>query len=568
VNIIPIIFLVLLMAWPTPASAVDTLRPEQLRPGMKGYGLSVFKGTKPERFEVEIVGVLNNAMPKQDMILIRPTGQNLEKHRTVAGMSGSPIYIDGKLIGALAYGWNFETDPLVGVTPIHNMLAEINKPIGATPAAPASAGPGANNATARPLLTPLSLGGFSPRTIAAFAGKFNEWGFLPVAVGNGGSNNTGPKPKRRGSPLVAGSSIGVDLIRGDISATAVGTATYVDKNKILAFGHPFMSAGQFTAPAVEAEVVTIMSSMERSFKMANAGGEIGAMIGDWQSCIVADTTVVAPMIPVALQVVNRTTGDRQTYRFEVVDHPALSSRLILMGLLEAIGCASGSADYTTVHMTTEAELTAGGRDRTLRTTNTFLNIAGLVSPESFDPIIAFCHTPFGDPRVRRVTMAIEAVQQRQSAEIKRAYFHKAEVERGEHAELTVVLKPFGQPEISRTIPLQIPSAIDQPRQYTVAILAGGKAPPDIAPPDTIGDHLDAIEKQHRFTDLVILVPTPSQGLRYRGKLLKNLPASTRDILNDHTRHDVAGAADIQHIVVPTDWVLSGQTTARVPIRQE
>jgi len=114
------------------AGAVETLRPEQLKAGMKGYGLSVFKGTKPERFEVEIIGVLKNAFPKQDMILIKTSGANLEKHRTVAGMSGSPIYIDGKLIGALAYGWQFENDPLAGVTPIHNMLAEINhvKPAG------------------------------------------------------------------------------------------------------------------------------------------------------------------------------------------------------------------------------------------------------------------------------------------------------------------------------------------------------------------------------------------------------------------------------------------------------
>src|SRR6266403_3860858 len=111
-----------------PARAVEMLRADQLKPGMKGYGLSVFKGTKPERFEVEVIGVLKNALPKQDMILIRMSGQDLEKHKVIAGMSGSPIYIDGKLIGALAYGWTFENEPLAGVTPIHNMMAQLSRP--------------------------------------------------------------------------------------------------------------------------------------------------------------------------------------------------------------------------------------------------------------------------------------------------------------------------------------------------------------------------------------------------------------------------------------------------------
>src|ERR1700693_203607 len=112
------VFALLLLSLPgalRPALAADTLRPEQLSPGMKGYGLSVFKGTKPERFEGEVIGVLHNALPKQDMILIRLSGADLEKHKVIAGMSGSPVYIDGKLIGALAYGWTFENDPLAGV---------------------------------------------------------------------------------------------------------------------------------------------------------------------------------------------------------------------------------------------------------------------------------------------------------------------------------------------------------------------------------------------------------------------------------------------------------------------
>src|SRR5881628_1805658 len=164
------------------ARAVEMLRPDQLKPGMKGYGLSVFKGTQPERFDVEVLGILKNALPKQDMILIRLSGAQLEKHKIIAGMSGSPIFIDGKLIGALAYGWSFENDPLAGVTPIHNMLAELDKKPG-TPAGAASPLATGNFGTPRPLVTPLALAGFSPRVVEMFADKFERLGLVPVAGG-------------------------------------------------------------------------------------------------------------------------------------------------------------------------------------------------------------------------------------------------------------------------------------------------------------------------------------------------------------------------------------------------
>ena len=316
--------------------AVDTLRPEQLSPGMKGYGLSVFKGTRPERFEVEIIGVLHNALPKQDMILIHMSGADLEKHKVIAGMSGSPVYIDGKLIGALAYGWTFENDPLAGVTPIHNMVAELKRPVvgpstinasvsldrTSSMSAPfalpriAFAQAADDSGTPRPLLAPLSLGGFSSRVLERFASKFTGLGMMPIAAGGA---STGVLPHRSGD-MEPGGSIGVQLMRGDMDATAVGTATYIDNNRILAFGHPFFQGGSVQAPAVLAEVHTIMSSLERSFKMASPIAEIGSMVGDWQSCIVADTKVQARMIPISIDAANRDLGQSEHYDVEVMNN--------------------------------------------------------------------------------------------------------------------------------------------------------------------------------------------------------------------------------------------------------
>jgi hypothetical protein len=581
-------FLLCLLGVLRPALAIDTLRPEQLQAGMKGYGLSVFQGTKPERFEVEIIGVLKNVMPKQDMILIRMSGANLEKHKVIAGMSGSPIYINDKLIGALAYGWSFENEPLAGVTPIHNMMAQLTRPfvppptvlasvsLGRPSSAPAMFappnGPFSRDAgdfdAPHPLLAPLSFGGFSPRVIERFGSRFTGFGMMPVAAGGAGS---GVLPRRSGD-IEPGGAIGVELMRGDLNMTAVGTATYIEKNRVLAFGHPFFEGGSVQAPAVLAEVHTIMSSLERSFKLATPIAEIGAMVGDWQSCIVADTKTQAHMIPLTIDAVNHDTGQEEHYNVEIMDNQTFTAQLVVVGVAQAVSAASGSSQDTTARISVSAELgptKSGGSPRTVAVTDTFFNAGGgLLDTEALVPLVAMFNTPYGSPSVKRLAVKVDATLSRQTAEIKRAYFSKSEVERGETVPLAIVLKPFGQPEVTRTIPIQVPAATDAMRSLMVTVVAGDAAPTDAASPDSLDDYLDVIQKGHHNTDLVALMPTSSQGMQYRGKLLKNLPASAIGILEDSSSGNMTPAADLQQLVEPTDWVLSGQATVRVPIRQE
>jgi hypothetical protein len=586
IRLFPLFVFSLLVLW-RPALAIDTLRPEQLQPGMKGYGLSVFQGTKPERFEVEIIGVLKNVMPKQDMILIRMSGANLEKHKVIAGMSGSPVYINDKLIGALAYGWTFENEPLAGITPIRNMMEQLTRPfvpptvlasvsLGSSTRTPAMFAPpngpsfrdAGDSDSPKPLLTPLSFGGFSPRVIERFGSSFNGFGMMPVAVGGAGS---AVLPRRSGD-IAAGGSIGVQLMRGDLNMTAVGTATYVDKDRVLAFGHPFFGGGSVQAPAVLAEVHTIMSSLQRSFKMATPIAEIGAMVGDWQSCIVADTKTQARMIPLTIDAVNHDTGQAEHYNVEIMDNQTFTAQLLIVGVAQAVSAASGSSQDTTTQISVSADLgptKAGGPPHTVAVTDTFFSPGGgLLNMEGLMPLVAMVNTPYGSPTVKRVAVKVEATLRRQTAEIKRAYFGKSEVERGETVPLAVVLKPFGEPEITKTIPIRVPAATDTMRFLTVTVLAGGAAPTDAASPDNLDDYLDVIQKGHRNTDLVALMPTTSPGMQYRGNLLKNLPASVANVLEDSSTGNMTPAADLQQLVEPTDWVLSGQATVRIPIRQE
>jgi hypothetical protein len=357
-----------------------------------------------------------------------------------------------------------------------------------------------------------------------------------------------------------------------MDATAIGTATYIEKNRILAFGHPFFQGGSVQAPAVLAEVHTIMSSLERSFKMASPIAEIGSMVGDWQSCIVADGKVQAQMMPVSIDAANRDTGQAQHYDVEVMNNQAFTPQLVLMAIAQAVSAASGSSQDTTVRISVGAELAPvklGGSSRTIAVTNTFFSAAGgILNIEGLMPLLAMFNTPFGSPTVKHVDVRVDAALTRQTADIKRAYFDKSELQRGETAALKIVLKPFGQPEVTKTISIEVPAATDTLRYLVVTVVAGGSAPPDAAPPDSLDDFLDFIQKGHRNTDLVALSPTRSQGMQYHGKLLKKLPPSAVGILDDSSTGNVAAAADISQLVESTDWVLSGQATVRVPIRQE
>lgn len=578
-----VVSLALALSFSNTGWTTDYLHPDQLQSGMKGHGLSVFKGTKPERFEVEIVGVLKNTFPKQDMILIRMSGANLEKHKVIAGMSGSPIYINGKLIGALGYGWMFENEPLAGVTPIHNMLAELNRNPITTNAtgsasrafhhAPTASGDGSRIGAPQPLLTPLSLGGFSPRVIQRVSEEFESVGLLPVAAGGVSGGASGSSANARdAAAYVPGGAIGVALIRGDFNAVAVGTVTHVESDRVLAFGHPFFGGGFTRAPAMIANVQTIMSSMARSFKMAVGTRELGAMVGDWQSCIVADTSARAEMLPVAIEVANRSSGHREHYNVEVMRNPLFTARLALISILQAINVASGASDAITVSIEIEVDIAGdqpGQPRRVMRLSDTTFNSTGdLISPRPLAGMVQLFHTPFGNPTIECVRAKVDAVQERRTAEIKRAYFADTELTVGKVAPLTVVLKPFGQDEVRRVIDVMVPRLPAQANMLTVTVMDGASAPPDAAPPDNLDDYLNIIGQQRRGTDLVALVPTRMQGLQYRGRTLRNLPASVHDVLNDNNATDVNPAADVQHLVVPTDWVLTGQITVRIPVKEE
>jgi hypothetical protein len=339
-------------------SRPDTMPVSEIHPGMKGYGLTVFSGTKPERFDVEVIDVLKNFRPKQDLILVKTKHPRLEITKVVAGMSGSPIYLNDKMIGAYAYGWTFGSEPVAGVTPIANMLGELARPLPPTidgwplrlvPQADTKAAPRARHAAndfgpryqgdlahydvrqhaaqlahtlglgeprtvsaLTPVSTPILLGGMGPRSIAFAQQMLSPLGLEPLQAGGGGSAD--PNAPTR---YVDGGAIGVQLIRGDMSAMGLGTVTRVEGDKLVAFGHPMSELGVTALPTAIGRVIWFLASDQRSFKIGMAVRDVGALVNDRQSAIVVSHSVKAPVIPIKVSIHGAPGFNTSNWSFEV-----------------------------------------------------------------------------------------------------------------------------------------------------------------------------------------------------------------------------------------------------------
>ena len=275
----------------------------EVKRGLRGVAYTVFEGVNPEPMQVEILGVLKEALgPGQDMILARLHGEKPEYTGVVAGMSGSPVYIDGRLVGALSYRiGQFSKDPIAGITPIEYMLAVRDgevRPAGSGGLKRASASEGYGQMEIQAMETPLVFSGFSQETVDRFGDRFRAMGLTPVA-GLGGADAKALQPEA----LVPGSAVSAVLVRGDLSMAGTCTVTYVDPTRLLACGHPITQYGPVDMPMTKAEVVATLASPLNAFKIVNTTETVGAFTEDRASAIMGQFGATARMIPVAVEVV-------------------------------------------------------------------------------------------------------------------------------------------------------------------------------------------------------------------------------------------------------------------------
>src|SRR5262249_4194530 len=335
---------------------------DDLRPGMKGYGLTVMKGTKIERFDAEVLGVLKNTAPGRDMVLCRLAGLDLERTGVIAGMSGSPIYIDEKLVGAVAYAWAYGKDPIAGITPFSQMrefvqsferteLAKNSLPVKVGLREPLQIEgqvfdhvtisqsfdepiPGlADNLWLMPLRTPLVTSGFTAHSLKLLGEVFPQRGLVPMQSG-GASGKTLADAKN--VPLENGGALVVALITGDFDMSGIGTVTHIEGKRVYGFGHPMLSLGGCDLPLMTGHVHADYPPWNVRFKMGTPLQTVGAITADVSTCIAGWVDKKPDMLPMSMTVRKEPGGQLLHYQVEMVRHKQLLPGLIFAALTNAI----------------------------------------------------------------------------------------------------------------------------------------------------------------------------------------------------------------------------------------
>lgn len=593
-----------------------------VKAGMKGYGLSVFRGETPERFEVEVIDVLHNFRPDQDLILTRTTHPILEHAKTVGGMSGSPIYLDGKLIGAYAYGWTFGNEPVAGVTPIENMLKELGRPVDpriwkalgtlpttlGTPApkAPKASvlGPRAqsrdtdadvddapfsrdafaalrkyasrygfeasdNQAGLVPTSTPLMLSGMTDRAVSMLGTELERFGIVPLQGGGGAAKSTQASTTGPSAHFIDGGSIGVQLIRGDINATAIGTVTHVVGDKLVAFGHPMFNAGQVGLPTCTARVLHVLSSAMRSFKIAEAQTPVGTLIHDRQSAIVIDQKLKADMIPLHVKILGVPDAPRTDWNVEVANQRMITPSLAFGATFSALDATISDNTDTVYEVRGRVSIEGHG---TIETRDAGFASGGpgdsLSRARLFSVIGAAYGNPFEDARITGIDIAIDVRFDNDLTTIIDAMVAGDTVDPDRDVNVAVTLRRFGQPEEIKVIPVHIPASAAGD-SVELAIEAGDDVQLDFPKPNSLDDILRMVQSGYQSTSLVISTKLPSQGVRLRGQLARSLPGSAFDSLSSTSGSDRAAAfPTIERKEIPMGHVLHGSARLKLNVRRE
>lgn len=440
---------------------------DQVQAGQRAIGKTVFQGTEVEEFEIEILGVLENfAGPKSSVIFGNLSGGPLEQTGVMSGMSGSPVYIDGRLVGAVAFMFPFSKEPLAGIRPIGEMVAgfEGAAPSGSRAAVgpledwreraglPRTAPPLTSESASQfqPIATPVSFGGFTERTLEVFGDRFRRLGLRPLQGAGGGLRDDS------GAPLEPGSMISVGLIRGDMTMDATGTITHIDGDRVLAFGHRFMSAGDTQMPMMRASVMTLVPNLNASFKLSGTGSLIGQVSMDREAGIAGRLGPGPAMVPCKVRIIS-TDGGMEEYSFEVVRDNLLTPMLLETALFSSINVTERSLGPLTIRVRGNAVFTDGLPGLVLDDIYTGEAAVGEIAALStVAPLAYLLQTGHAGVEVESVDLEVEPVPADQYTDLVRAWLSKTQVRPGETVQIHFAAKdPDGQEEV-HTLRYEVP----------------------------------------------------------------------------------------------------------------
>ena len=523
------------------AGAQPTIPLAEVKKGQRGYGLSVFSGTEPERFDVEVVGVMRNLRPDISYILARLTGKGLEKSGVAGGMSGSPVFIDGRLAGAVAFSWPFSNEAIAGITPIESMRTlSTFKPLAVTPPPPPinlselQSGKVPQEVVAAQLsrLQPRLDNGAVPAVQWATSGFGDRsLGMLRQALGS-------VAPAGRAAPgtvaddLTPGKSVSVVLVDGDFELAANGTVTDRYGDHVLAFGHPFLGLGPVRVPMATAEVVTVLSSANSSFKISNAGRIVGAFEQDRQLGIQGRIGAVAPMVPMVLHV-GAQGGERpREFRVRLADLPEFMPLLVGSTTLSGIEAASYATGQQSLELTAHLRLQRYG-DLEVRQSFDSEN-AGTDASAFLLTIVGYLtQNPLQKVSIESIDVAVSQTDKPSLASLVGANADRTVVRPGQRVTLNLDLVAYRGDRFRHALAVDLPTDLPAGR-YSLLVGDGSSvdaarlamAPAD---PVTFPQALALLRSFHSRRDLMVLGVYGGAGLSVAGEVMPRLPGSVRSL---------------------------------------
>lgn len=592
--------------------AVTALLPiDEVRPGMIGTGRTVFEGDTLEEFKVHVIGVLRNVIgTKRNLVLARLEGGPLANTGVIAGMSGSPVYVDGRLLGAVSYSLgSFSKEPIAGITPISEMIEDAalqtprrqlarvelrqpmttddlrdslrqafswmqpfaNSPADVSFLTPVTGINPSIGTMLRPIATPLTMTGFDATAIVPLSSTFRDIGFVPMLTGASAQSPTGASPK---PPLRPGDPIGVTLMSGDLEIGATGTVTHIDNDRVYAFGHPFYNLGPTAFPLTRAYVHTILPSLEASMKIASTGEVIGTVQQDRSTTIAGRLGKGPALIPITLNL-TLDGGRKKTFTLSVVNDQMFTPLMTYLSITETLGSYQrqmGAASFVV-----RGAATVKNRGE-IAFENLFTGDQASAGAGSYimTPINVLLRNAFEDVNIEGIRLDIDASEQPRTATIERAWIDAVDPKPGATVPLKIVLRTYRGEELSRTVPIPIPSNA----RGTLSLMVSDGArlgqwearELTPAPAQTRGlpQMIRVLNEMRKNNRVYVRLVAQDGGAMVRGESLSSLPPSVLAVFEadkysgsfSPIRNALVGAWE-----VPIDQVVTGARTLSLSLDQ-
>lgn len=576
----------------------------QLKEGMKGTARTVFRGTEPEEFGVEILGVVPGSIgPHQDLIIGKLSGENAMRTFVFAGMSGSPVYIDGKIVGAISYSFPFAKEPICGITPIEQMISLMEKGPMMKPASeprtvsvdelrsdrwniamagnygsdrPILSGMTSNSALAQVagqqiarIATPITFAGISQSTLDMFAPELTRAGILPVAALGSGTKIDSIK-KANGSTLVGGTSVIVQLARGDISIGAAGTVTLRDGEKIYAFGHPFFSLGSTELPMNESHVVIVVPNANNSFKLAVADDLVGTLTQDRATGIYGKLGQTPKMLPVKLKVTN-SRGRGEEIRFESAVDDFLTPLILNIGGQNVIQANERGIGEMTIDV--KGEIAIRG-EQSVRIDRRFAGpqATAFAASTAAVPLASLLKANFDGLNITSVDLTFTISEGSKTAALERLSLDRLQVKAGENLNLSIFVRNESGKLIEQPVSIAVPK--DAPAGPMSLTIGDGNSVQENAAikqftPKTAAELISIINAMKRSDRLYAILSRTATGAVVGASEMPNLPPSVLATMNNDRSAGGAKATTqkvlFDQLLPTSDYLVSGSQTIAIEV---